>query len=153
MKATAQSTGPDRSLIRKVLVATDFSPVSNLAVEKAVALANQCHASLTILHVININTRGELGTAAEAMHHLWNDGSSKMGELAWSLQGQANTVTVLEEGLPSEVIAAKSKDFDLLLLGDPGQRKGWRFCSKQTLQGIRENAACPVMLVRADEPN
>src|ERR1700690_2780050 len=44
-----------RGGIRKILVATDFSPCSTRAVESAVALARQCGASLTLLHVIDIN--------------------------------------------------------------------------------------------------
>src|SRR5438270_12582540 len=63
------SANPDdqKAPIRKILVATDFSPGSAKAVECAVAIANQCNAALTFLHVIDISVPAESETAGQLM--------------------------------------------------------------------------------------
>jgi nucleotide-binding universal stress UspA family protein len=134
--------------IRKVLVATDFSPSSNRAVDRAVALANQCNADLAIFHVIDVNTQMECGPAADLVAHLWNAASIQMGQLAASLSGRVNAQTLTEEGLPWEAISRKSRDFDLVILGKPQPPSLRRPFSKQTVQRVQEEAACPVLIVQ-----
>jgi nucleotide-binding universal stress UspA family protein len=140
--------------LASVLVATDFSPASAQAVERAVTLANQCHATLTILHVIDINAQPALtesGTAHDLMKRRWEEGSGRMGQLAWSLCGRVAARTMLEEGLPWEQIVEKSADFDLLILGKCRARKGWKLFSNRTAQRVIEHSACPVMVVTTIE--
>ena len=136
--------------IRKILVPTDFSPVSGLALNRAVGLADQCGATLTILHVIDINPQGA-GTADDIMKGLWSEGSGQMGRLAWSLRGQVEAQTMLQEGLPWEEIVEKSTDFDLVILGKSRASKRWKLFSKHTADRVAANAACPVMVVQ-EEP-
>src|SRR5579872_719057 len=54
-------------LIRRILVPTDFSPASEEALSRAVALAHQFHAALTLLHIIDVSKQSPLGTADEFM--------------------------------------------------------------------------------------
>lgn len=135
-------------LIRNILVPTDFSPTSTRAVEHAVALANHYGAALTILHVIDINAQTGAGTAADLMKRLWDEGSTKVGELAWSLSGKVEAQTTLAEGLPCEVIIENSKKVDLLVLGKSRAKRGWKLFSRRTAQRVIENAACPVLVIR-----
>jgi nucleotide-binding universal stress UspA family protein len=140
------ATQPRELLVRKILVATGFSPVSGEAVARAVALARQCNAELTILHVIDTNGQAEPGTAEDLMKRLWGEGSAQMAQLAWSLGGQVEAQTLLAQGLPWEVIVERSKEFDLVLIGKSRGRKGRRLFSRRTAQRVVENAACPVMV-------
>jgi nucleotide-binding universal stress UspA family protein len=140
--------------IKRILVPTDFSQASGKALERAVAIANQCDANLTILHVIDINAQvgtDRCASAEDLMKHLWGDGSTRMGQLAWSLCGQVKAQTAVQEGLPWEEIVERSRDFDLVLLGESRAKRRWNFFSKRTAQRVLENAACPVMLVREEE--
>ena len=60
--------------IRRILVPTDFSPCSLRAVERAIAMARQSNAALTILHVIEIDppaASSHYGTADDLMRPLW----------------------------------------------------------------------------------
>jgi nucleotide-binding universal stress UspA family protein len=144
---------PRETAIRKILVPTDFSAASSKAVEHAVAIANQCNAALTILHVIDINAQASpqgFGSGQELMNHLWTEGSARMGQLAWSLCGQVEAQTAVQEGLPWEEIVERSHDFDLVLLGGSRGRKRWNLFSKHTAQRVLENAACPVVVVHGD---
>lgn len=134
-------------MIKRVLVPIDFSPVSNKAIERAVALANQCQAALTIFHVIDINTQVDIGPASELMGRLWREASMRMGRVAASLSGRVNAQTLIEEGLPREAISLKSRDFDLVILGKAPLPSSWKHFSKHTVQGVLEGAACPVLLV------
>jgi nucleotide-binding universal stress UspA family protein len=146
-----QGDRPRGHLVRKILVPTDFSPRSTIAVNRAVVLANQCDAVLTILHVIDANAQPagvESGTAEDLMKYLWSEGAARMGQLAWSLCGQVEAQTTLEEGLPWETIVEKSRGYDLLILGTARARSGWKLFSKQTARRVIENADCPVMVVR-----
>jgi nucleotide-binding universal stress UspA family protein len=133
---------------RRILVPTDFSPASVHAVDCAVALANQCRAALTILHVIDVNTQSSSGTAEEVMTRMWNEGFARMGQLAGSLAGQVDAQTILEEGLPWESIVAKSRDYDVVVLGQDGRKRGWGLFSKHTVERVLEESACPVLVVR-----
>jgi nucleotide-binding universal stress UspA family protein len=135
--------------IRKILVPTDFTSAAALALKRAVTLANQCVAAITILHVIDINAQGA-GTADYLMKGLWSEGSSQMGRLAWSLSGQVEAQTMLQEGLPWEEIVERSSDFDLVILGKSRANKRWKLFSNHTVERVAENAACPVMVVQDD---
>jgi nucleotide-binding universal stress UspA family protein len=133
--------------VKRILVATDFSLASSKAVECAVALANQCNAFLTILHVIDVNTQAGSGTAEDLMKNLWAQGSAQMGQLAWSLSGRVEAQTILAEGLPWEVILEKSQDFGLLVLGQSGGRTARKLFSQHTLERVLGNSGCPVTVV------
>jgi nucleotide-binding universal stress UspA family protein len=148
------STTPARSfikdpewLIRRILVPTNFSNASAKAIQRAVAMANQCDAALTILHVIDINPPDGPGSAEDLMKRLWTEGSTQMAQLACTLVGQVEAQTMLAEGLPSEVIIEQSSGFDLLVIAKNQDQKGWRPFSKHTARRVVENAACPVMVV------
>ena len=132
--------------ICRILAATNFSPASNYALERAVALSNQCHAVLTVLHVIDVNTQSDCSTAAEVWAQLKKEASLQMGQLVGSLCGQVDAQTVLEEGLPGDAIVRKSPDFDLIILGNGRGKSGW--FSNHTVQHVLDEAACPVMVVR-----
>jgi len=141
-----RQTGPE-TLVRKLLVPTDFSAASNKAVKCGAALASQCNAALTILHVVDINSQVATGTAGDLMTNLWAQGSAQIAQLAGSLSGQVEVQTMLGEGLPWEVIVEKSRDFDLLVLGKKGGKRGLKIFSQRTTQRVVENAACPVMVM------
>ena len=141
--------------IKKILVATDFSPPAAAAVDHAVTLANRLEAKLTILHVIDINTQAHSGPADQLMQRVWAEGSARMGKLACSLRGQTEAQTVIQEGLVWEEIVEQSRDFDLVVLGGNRAKARWNLFSKQTAQRVVDKAACPVLVVpeEAAEPS
>lgn len=147
--AERSPTQPHREWnIRNILVPTDYSAVSDKAIQRAVIIANQCDAAITILHVIDINAQAELGTAQNLMERLWSDASRRMANLAFSLTGQVHAKTMLTEGLPWEVITEKSGEFDLVVLAKAQRATNWSLFSKHTASRVIKNATCPVMVVR-----
>lgn len=140
--------------IHRILVPTDFSASSLRAIKRAVELARQYNATLTILHVIDINPPAAFthcGSADDLMRQLWVTGTAELAQLKKSLeQTQLQIRTLLVEGLPHEAIVENSSGFDLLVIGEPHAKSGWNFFSKHTAQRVIEQAKCRVHAVRQD---
>jgi nucleotide-binding universal stress UspA family protein len=149
-----EENAPRSRGISKILLATDFSPSSTKALECAVALARQLAASLTVLHVIDINppeASTHAGDAASLMRGLRVHAITEMDRLASSLAGeQVRTQPMLVEGLPPQEILNQSKHSDLVVLGTQPTKRLWSLFSKHTAQHVIEAAHCPVLVVREE---
>ena len=134
-----------------ILVATNFSDASANAVSLAAALARQRQATLTILHIIDINSPSSntfCGSAEALMEQLWAAGIRELALLKKSLEEKQTKVrTLLVEGIPCEAIAETSSGFDLLIVGEPDSKPGWNFFSRRTARRLVEQAKCPVLMV------
>jgi len=137
--------------LKKILAATDFSPISTRSIAWAALIAAQCGAALSILHVINVNSRVSSGTAHEFMKTLWEDASAQMQRLASSLSEQMRAETMLSEGLPWEEIVEKSRHFDLLVLGQSRPRTRFKIFSSHTARRVLQYSQCPVLLITSQE--
>ncbi|HWX22669.1 MAG TPA: universal stress protein [Candidatus Binatia bacterium] len=137
--------------IHRILVPSDFSPRSAKALERAIALARQFDATLTILHVIDINPPAAFthsGTAEDLMKQLWVTGASELSRLEESLRkNQTKVQTLLVEGLPAEAIVENSAAFDLLVISEPRSKSTWNLFSRHTARRVVEQAECPVVVV------
>jgi nucleotide-binding universal stress UspA family protein len=136
--------------VRKILVPTDFSPGAAEALEQAVALASQHKATVTVLHVVDVNAqpdRSDTGVAEEFMTKLWQAAMVRMGQLAAAVRGRIELQTMVEDGLPWEQIVERSRDFDLLVLGRTAAGHRWNFFRQNTAKRVLELAMCPVMIV------
>lgn len=155
--ASANVPGPPRLemnrgwRIRNILAPTDFSARSIEAVAQAAELARRYDATLTILHVIDINppsARTHVGPAEELMRRLWATGTAESRRLSESLiQQNTKTQTRIVEGLPAEVIIENSSGFDLLVMNEERSRSAWNFFSRHTARRVIEGAACPLLVV------
>jgi len=147
---THSSTEKDqggRKLIKRILVPIDFSPASCTAIDRALAIANEHAAGLTILHVVDINTQTEAEDSETLMKRLWSESASQMAQLAGKFSGQIKARTMIEEGLPWETIIEKTQDYDLVVLGKDNAKTRHTLFSQHTAQRVFEGAACPVMVV------
>jgi len=149
------STGEEPGLpTRRILVPTDFSPCSLRTVDCAIALARQSNASLTILHVIDIDPPAAwtyYGTADALMRRLWVRGNSELAQLKQlAEESLVRTRTLLVEGLPYEAIVENSSGFDLLVIDEPQAKSGWNLFSRHTARRVIEQAKCPVHVARQE---
>jgi universal stress protein E len=149
-----QENAPRSRGIRKILLATDFSPSCTKAMEYAVALARQLAAALTVLHVIDINPPEACTHAGDAASLMWGlrvHAITEMDRLACSLaREQVQTQQMIVEGLPPQEILEQSKHSDLVVLGAQPAKRSWNLFSKHTAQCVMEAAPCPVLLVRGE---
>jgi universal stress protein A len=143
--------------LNRILVPTDFSESSNSAYKYALKFAQQFHAELHVIHVLEPVLSPEFanlpGAAALPREELvlastnlrvWADSAGAMG---------IRTNLVLRNGLPAHEIveAAKDLNVDLVILATHGHT-GWKhFCIGSTAERVVRAAPCPVLVVRERE--
>jgi len=149
-----RDTQPDRK-IKNILVPTNFSANSAEAADRAAELARHHGATLTVLHVLDINSPAawmHSGTAEGLMNGLWTEGISKLQCLVESLAGKLPSVrSCLAEGLPAEEIIHHSQNFDLVVLGEDRPKGVWSLFSRNIAHRVVEGVECPVMVVHRGE--
>ncbi|HUY31776.1 MAG TPA: universal stress protein [Pirellulales bacterium] len=151
---------------RKILVATDFSPAAETALEQAVALARGCDAQVTVVHVIkNVHTTLQLMAYAPA----WGPASEELAERERALRWQAREklqaliapdeaagVRIRQEvlvGAPFiEIIhAVQLGAYDLVVTGTRGQPALKRALVGSTATKLARKCPCPVWIARLRE--
>ena len=131
-----------------MLIATDFTSESLVALPYAVAMARESHARLILLHVIRHFKKGEIfgeQTAIEALHQL-NKMLPPNADL-WCIPE-----LVVKHGNPAERIVevAGTSGADLIVLG---VRQGDDFglathAERRTAHHVVLHAPCPVLTIR-----
>jgi len=144
--------------LKRILVATDFSGASLVALEQARALAVTFNAQLHLMHVV-----------AEPLHETWvgYTPGAEFAELMERLEAEARarlagavaqadiangrTVLVAVWGDPADEILkyADRHDVDLIVCGTHG-RRGWSHLMMGSVaERIVRLARCPVLTVHA----
>ncbi|HTV57372.1 MAG TPA: universal stress protein [Verrucomicrobiae bacterium] len=136
---------------RRVLLATDFSPDSLVAVPYALSLAQDSEARLILVHVISKRAQTERPadpelSVAAAMHNL-HELVPPDAEI-W-----CRPEAVVEYGEPAERIlhTAKDRDADLIVLGvrdAAGHLSAATHLERTTAHKVVARAKCPVLTVR-----
>jgi nucleotide-binding universal stress UspA family protein len=139
--------------LKKLLVATDFSSHSELALQYGLSLAQEYQSELHLLHVIaggksseaeiswtSQDTEGPYHTAARRLHgsvpaevHLWSD----------------VTHAVREGKVHREIISyAVEKDIDLICIGAHGEGFTFGTLFGTNTDRVLRQAPCPVLVTR-----
>jgi len=143
---------------RNILCAIDFSPFSEIVVERAAALASGTDAQLTLLHVIEFfpedrsneviapedadpikyrMSRAREGVAEQAQH---------LGEIE-----AAQEIVVSEHSAKHEIVRfAKERKMDLIVVASHG-RHGIGVLLGSTADGVMHTASCDVLAVRVGD--
>jgi len=149
---------PSRLALKKVLFATDFSPVSEGALPFAVAIARRFESSIQAVHVL---APGELQPMAESAPLLMQDtliqrAERQMGELLSSdaflgvphdgrVRSGAEIWTEIE-------LLIESDKIDLVVLGTHGREGLKQIVLGSIAETIFRAAPCPVMVVGPKVP-
>ncbi len=140
--------GPDvahgGAVPRKILVATDFSPVGNKAFTFASQLARKFGATLALIHVVPPVFQVE-GLDAAGIAREGEDWARKQVE---QLRQQPEEI-VIAHGDPVDTIVreAKRQKADLLVLGSRGMSGLRGFMLGSVAQRVLQQAHCPVLVV------
>ena len=126
-----------------LLVATDFSPASQLATRFAIEMARRHNAKLLMTHVAASQSERPLMEA-------WRTGQSEiMGHfIAGRLTGIEHELLVKPGevwGVLSELIAERS--IDLVVVGTRGRTGVWKLIMGSVAERIFRQAPCPVLIV------
>ena len=132
--------------LQQIVVATDFAPSADRIVQRAVKLAEDFRARLTLLHVIEDYT--QLGSRPRPI----DEGVGRLQALIpadAALQYPAETV--LEFGSPAERILkiATERDADMIVLGARSARDiGSTHLPWSSAHHVIAQAHCPVLTIR-----
>lgn len=145
-------------LIRKIILATDFSEASQDAIRHAVWLAKSLQAELKVLHVFEPSgwmvpspyyyTPGFEQWVDASLDKTRQAGKESLETLAESLDMQAETIFVEGPTAKEIVRVAAEHHADLLVLGTHGYT-GWNHLTLGSIaEYVVRHAACPVLTVK-----
>lgn len=154
---TAAAPGPPTPVpgsgIERVLLATDLSPASTLATERAFELAGGLHASLLVVSVIDPRQLrlpgGRFGSRVDQVRAAREAAVSALVETGRALGVPVSFL--IWEGDPGEAIveAARAERTDLIVVGSHGRGPLGRALLGSVSDHVVRNAPCPVLVVRA----
>jgi nucleotide-binding universal stress UspA family protein len=146
-------------VLRRILVPTDFSEESHIALKYGVALAEAFDASLHVLHVLEviagaeplvwqIDSRKQIEAAIEAT--AWEE-LRKL--LTAEEQARFRVTLALEWGAPFiEIVGyAKAHQIDLVAMGTHGRGGVARLIIGSVAENVVRSAPCPTLTIRHPE--
>lgn len=129
-----------------ILYPTDFSEASQAAGDRAMQLAGQCGAKLTVLHVY---------ASPSAVPDAWNlpDPRPQLEDALSKVATTDATLVVdrvLRIGTPAEGVVeyARGHDCDLIVMGTHGRTGLQHILMGSVAEKVIRTAPCPVMVVR-----
>ncbi|MEW6739857.1 MAG: universal stress protein [Nitrospirota bacterium] len=139
--------------MQKILVAHDGSKSSDKALKKAVELAINFNASLTVLAVIPELYLTELSDADRnrIFEALSRETAEAMEKIRKSLSGKSMEVkTLIRQGDPAEKIleTAQKMKVDLIVTGSHGRHGTKKFLLGSVSSKIVDYSKCPVLVVK-----
>lgn len=140
-----------------ILVPTDGSVYSEVAVSRAIEIAKTSQAKLTALYVVShfIEVGSEfrelMAGLTKVLEEQGRRALAKAKELA-EKEG-VKIETVIEYGEPSEKIleVAREGKFDLIVIGSKGRTGVNKFLMGSTSQRVVRRAHCTVMVARKEK--
>lgn len=141
--------------IRKILVPTDFSEHSSLALTYAIDLAKRYDAALTLLHVYPVvNYAAAEGFALYTPEQL----AKLITQLTTQLRaiedearkaGAGQISSVMEQGDAYQEILEQAPGFDLIVMGTHGRTGLKHALMGSVAEKIVRTSPCPVLTVRS----
>ena len=146
--------------LKRILVPTDFSEPSMIAVRYAKELARTFNASLQILHVMEDpnfagwTVHGYSPTLPGVLKEIENHASDSLNEIFTQTELQELHVELIKKwGVPFvEIIRhAKTQETDLIVMGTHGRGAIKHILLGSVAERVVRKANCPVMTVRHPE--
>ncbi len=139
--------------MKKILVAHDGSKSSDKALKKAVEIATNFNASLTVLSVIPELYLTELSDIdrSKIFEALSRETAEAMEKIRKSLAGKSMEVkTLIRQGDPAEKIleTAQKMKADLIVTGSHGKHGTKKFLLGSVSSKVVDYSKCPVMVVK-----
>lgn len=147
------------NVFKRILHATDFSKASGPALAKAIALARQNRAPLTIVHVLAptvIPVGGDFGYVPPRTYETLDRNARQYAQKHLAALGArarkagVRTTVLLVDGGPSEQIprAVRRTRADLVVIGTHGRTGLTKVLLGSVAERVVRLAPCPVLTVR-----
>jgi len=139
------------SEIGTILVATDLGPVSEAAVNQAIALAARLRARLLVISVIesrHLGNAGGLGARFDQVRDKREQGAGRIVERG--RQAGVSVRFLVWEGEAGEAIldAASAEGVDMIVVGTRGRGGMERLLMGSVSEHVVRHASVPVLVVR-----
>ena len=144
--------------VKNILVPVDGSENSQRALDYAGYLAELCHASVGILHVVNLASKvsaiGQVGTGSYVPDSILNGiqeaGQFVVDEALKQLPHKVSSSGFLELGSPNSTIVAFciENNYDLIVMGSRGLGAIKQLVLGSISSYVLYHAPCPVMVVK-----
>lgn len=140
--------------IREILAPTDFSKVSERALQYALGVAEQFGAAITLLHAIEPPVQYVEPVAPVPLEY---ERIAKSAEMAAAriceqagLRSPVLRTTVVRQGVAAEIIidSARQLGTDLIILGTHGRTGVAQMLLGSTAEEVIRRSPCPVLVVR-----
>ncbi len=144
---------------KHILVAIDGSYESELAFQKAVAVAKRNQAELFLIHTVDTRAFNNVSSFDSAMVQQVADTAKETmdGYLDQAHKAGLDKVSYsIEYGAPKTIIARdipKQKNIDLIMIGATGLNAVERLLIGSVTEYVTRNAKCDVLVVRTDLNN
>lgn len=160
LRLTLDAQQLENDMFQQILVATDGSALSAKAVERAIALAKLCDATLTVLKVVprypQSYFEGGLALQAAEVNRVEAQWAQESQAVVDAAQQQAKAQGVTAQGvvavsdLVSEAIisAAKTNHCDLIVMASHGRRGVQRLLLGSETQQVLTHAHVPILVLR-----
>jgi nucleotide-binding universal stress UspA family protein len=143
-------------LPKRILVATDFSRVSDLALQYAIELAKRARASIHVLHVIDMSRwaaspDGFFVGLADLELQMTHNAERRLAELQLEPAHRALPMTIqVASGAPAQRIVEEAvrRASDLIVMGTHGRRGVSHLLNGSVAERVVRSAPCPVLTVR-----
>jgi nucleotide-binding universal stress UspA family protein len=138
---------------KTVVVATDFSEQSQLALEYARVFAKRFGANLRVLHVVEIpvvlSAEVPLPDVSQLADRAVANAQEKIGTALARLE-ETNVIGQVLVGQPAETIVQYASDHaaDLIVMGTHGRRGLAHFLVGSVAERVIRDAPCPVFTVK-----
>lgn len=142
-------------MIKRILLATDFSRWARGAEDYACALACSWKASLTVVSIAEFQPglNPDYPINQQYLADLLNTASVQLTDLRGRAERRGIVVTTrMATGIPSEevVAAAQAEDSDLIVVGTKGKTGLAHVLLGSTAERVIRGAPCPVLTVRTE---
>jgi nucleotide-binding universal stress UspA family protein len=138
--------------VRRLMVPVDFSARAELAIHRATALATQCKATVSLLHIVDPTAVDEDAAMVGGDFAAYSaDASSRLGSLLdRTVPAQLRGEVFIRRGVAFAQIVAEAalREMDLLVLTTHGRTGLAHFLMGSTAERVVSHAPCPVVVVR-----
>lgn len=143
---------------QKILVPIDGSKISLKSLAHANYLAENCHASVGVLYVVNFSLEmssvGQIDTGGyipdQVLEDIQETGRVIVDKALQEMSENISAEGFVEIGAPAEVIVKFCKDngYDLIVMGSRGLGKIKEFMLGSVSSYVLHYACCPVMVAK-----
>lgn len=141
-------------MYERILVPTDGSAATESAIDHAVGLARQYHATLHAVYVVDVGAYSSLEAGADVVaDELRSEGEAAVEAIAARAADVGVDVeTAIETGIVHRAIVdyVADNDIDLVVMGTHGRTGVGRFLLGSVAENVVRTAEAPVLTVRSN---